>query len=133
MFSVTVPVYVKKGDDKRNYVKVDWCLYCEGKITSRISKHNISMHSERSLVKEIERCKADLNKKKKEKLMYKLQQLGNYKHNVKVNFIFQFIHFKTYFLSRIALSSLSHLRIFVTFKLLNATNQFSSFYSHPYV
>ncbi|XP_067947184.1 uncharacterized protein [Watersipora subatra] len=58
----------------------DWCLYCKQLFTSRISRHYKCQHQERSLVQEA----ILLPDKQQQKVLYKLQQLGNYQHNCTV-------------------------------------------------
>lgn len=79
--SVRVPVY-KSKDSARNYSKADFCYYCDRKLDSKISKHYLRTHTDRDLVKQIIMTEPGSGLKKK--LLYKLQQLGNYKHNRQV-------------------------------------------------
>ena len=78
-FAVQVPTY-KKGK-KRDYRKDAFCLYCERLFTSKIAPHYLRMHVDKPLVQQIMKEKSQ---SKREDLLYKLQQLGNYKHNTKV-------------------------------------------------
>lgn len=78
---MTVPVYQKKADGKRNYHKLDYCYYCEKKVPSKSSKHLLSRHTDREGVKEIIRSES---RQERKRLLYKLQQLGNYQHNTQV-------------------------------------------------
>lgn len=76
---VIVPIYEKK-DNGRNYSKTDHCYYCNKVIGSKISKHLLKMHTDRVAVQEIIQSSGE----HRGKLLYKLQQLGNYKHNTEV-------------------------------------------------
>lgn len=76
---VTVPIYVRKGG-KRDYNKADYCFYCSKKISSKITRHLISNHSDRKLVRDSIMAKGN----EKNKLLYRVRQLGNYQHNIEV-------------------------------------------------
>lgn len=78
--AVVVPVY-SKNNGRRNYSKKDICYYCEKTINSRISKHYLSVHTDRTLVQQV--ISADGEAERNDKL-YQLQHMGNFKHNTKV-------------------------------------------------
>lgn len=86
-FSVQVQVYKTVGDKKRNYNKEDYCYYCSKRFLSKISRHFLAMHTDRAAVQEIVKSEG----KNREDLLYRLQQLGNYKHNTEVSYMFSFI------------------------------------------
>ena len=67
---------------KRNYAKADYCYYCSKLFVSRISKHLLSVHRDKPEIEEALRYKPG---KVRHKLLYKLQQLGNYQHNKEVS------------------------------------------------
>ena len=79
---VSVHIYHKQKKNKleRNYSKEDFCYYCEKQVTSRVSKHYLSVHCDRGLVQEAIIAKGD----EKIKKLYKLRHLGNFRHNTKV-------------------------------------------------
>ena len=74
-------MYEKKISGKRNYQKADYCYYCKHKLLSKVSKHYLAVHTDKLLVQEIISSEG----KVRQDLMYKLQQMGNYDHNVKVS------------------------------------------------
>lgn len=76
---MTVPIYAKVGGSRRNYRKSDYCYYCEKEITSKIARHYIQQHADRHLVQKVITDGSD-----RKILLYKLQQLGNYRHNTQV-------------------------------------------------
>lgn len=77
---VIVPLYNRKNDGSRTYSKVDYCYYCEREFVSRISKHLLVMHANEDDVKRAARHSGE----KRKWLLYKIQCMGNYKHNMKV-------------------------------------------------
>lgn len=79
---VTVPVY-SLNDGKRNYRKADYCYYCNQKVTSKISRHLMSCHVDRKLVNDAVLAKGF----ERQNLLYKMRQLGNYQHNIKVTWL----------------------------------------------
>jgi hypothetical protein len=68
------------SESKRNYTKADYCYYCERKFVSSMRKHVLAMHTDRSLVQQIVTSTGPERKT----LLYKLQHLGNYRHNCQV-------------------------------------------------
>lgn len=80
---MTVPVYEKKSSGARNYKKDDYCFYCEKHFQSNIRTHYINMHPNEDLVSEA--TGLALESKERRKMFFKLQQLGNYKHNCKAS------------------------------------------------
>jgi len=79
VISVTVATYKTTGG-KRNYVKADYCLFCCQKYDSKISKHYMSVHSDQ--IGDI--LMMPVGSKKRKLALQKLQNEGNFQHNVKV-------------------------------------------------
>lgn len=75
-------VSVSLKSDGSKYRKVEYCLYCKQGFSSRISKHYMAAHKDKEEVQ-----KAVNEPVERQKLLYKLQQLGNYTHNCKVTFL----------------------------------------------
>jgi hypothetical protein len=53
ILAVTVPVYCKQADKKRNYRKVDVCLFCKKKFVSKIRMHYLNIHADKERVADI--------------------------------------------------------------------------------
>lgn len=79
-FTVTVPVF-PGAKEPNAHSKADHCLYCEQVIRSRISKHLLNIHQEQPEIKEA----IQVEGKQRQDKLYKVQCLGNFKHNVKVS------------------------------------------------
>lgn len=73
-----MPIYAAEG--KRDYGKSDYCYYCHVKIKSKVSRHLLRMHKDRSLVQSAILARG----KERSLILYKLRQLGNYQHNIQV-------------------------------------------------
>ncbi|XP_053380135.1 uncharacterized protein LOC128548751 [Mercenaria mercenaria] len=79
--NISVQVYESKGG-KRNYAKSDFCLFCKKEIESKIRNHLFAMHSDQPLVKEA--MTLPLKSLERRKALTKLQNEGNYVHNIEV-------------------------------------------------
>lgn len=81
LFSVTVDTYETKNG-KRNYSKTDFCLFCNGSYNSKMSKHLLSVHLKEEKVQNV--TALPLGSKERKAALQKLQNEGNFNHNVKV-------------------------------------------------
>ena len=78
---VSVHIYQKQKKNKleRNYSKEDFCYYCEKQVTSRVSKHYLSVHCDRGLGQDAIIAKGG----EKIKKMYKIWPLGKFRNKNK--------------------------------------------------
>lgn len=78
-FTVTVPHHQASG--KRNYTHPQACLFCKKIISSKMRRHYLSVHTDRSLVQKI------ISEKEKHQKDMKINHLinkGNFQHNAEV-------------------------------------------------
>ncbi|KAK7115637.1 hypothetical protein V1264_001471 [Littorina saxatilis] len=69
-------------DGKRNYQKPDYCLFCKGKYTSKISSHLLSVHCEEARVQAV--TALPCGSKERKRVLGLLQNEGNHLHNTEV-------------------------------------------------
>ena len=79
--SVSIPYYEPKNDGKRNYSKLDHCLFCNKVIKSKVSTHYLNSHTSEEKVRQ---AKLLPESPERNKILLELENRGNYKHNVKV-------------------------------------------------
>ena len=75
-------MYTKVGT-KRNYKKTDYCTYCGGQYTSKLSKHLMNVHMQEEEVKLA--MISPVGSKKRKAIWTQIMNEGNYKHNTKVH------------------------------------------------
>ena len=89
-FCSTVSLQTYQGkNEKRDYAKMNYCLYCEGKYISKISKHLMAVHRNEDGVKAA--MGLPVGSKARKMAFSKLQNEGNFQHNCKVCG-FRYIH-----------------------------------------
>jgi len=78
-----VPTYSEKDDGKRDYKKINYCLYCHRAFTSKISAHYMNIHADEERVrKALLFSKGSADRKK---CLLELEHRGNFVHNSKVS------------------------------------------------
>ncbi|XP_052812935.1 uncharacterized protein LOC128240355 isoform X3 [Mya arenaria] len=78
-------VYVesyKSNDGKRNYSKKSYCYYCKNLYKSKMSKHLFAVHAAEPRVRKISQMEVKSKSKRAE--LQKLNNEGNFNHNVEV-------------------------------------------------
>ncbi|XP_067941760.1 uncharacterized protein [Watersipora subatra] len=78
--SVTLQVYTAKEHGSKNYTRIDYCFYCEKAVKSRISRHYAGKHSEMTAVQKALKLVGN----ERHRAFAKIQNQGNFKHNMKV-------------------------------------------------
>jgi hypothetical protein len=81
MAGLTVAVYQPHDGNKRQYRKYDYCLYCEGSFTSKISVHYTNIHSNEEDVKKA--LLLPIHTRERKAAFQNLQNKGNFLHNAK--------------------------------------------------
>ncbi|XP_074656061.1 uncharacterized protein LOC141909522 [Tubulanus polymorphus] len=78
--NVTIPLYPQLDNGARCYSKLDYCLFCGWSFTSKISAHLRNMHFDEPQVQKA----LSLPFKERNLAFLKMQNEGNFMHNVKV-------------------------------------------------
>ena len=76
------PRRAPSNEKKKDYTKCERCYYCDQYFTSRMSRHLTRMHSIQPVVAA---AVAEKDPQKKARMMQKIQNLGNFVHNIDVS------------------------------------------------
>ena len=75
-------MYSAKEDGNRNYRKINCCYFCKRKFTSKISDYYLNIHVDEEEVRKIRLMEVGSSERKT--ALMKLENRGNFQHNVKV-------------------------------------------------
>ena len=81
---MTLATYVPHEDGRRNYSKVDYCLFCGRGFAASLRSHLLSSHRNEPRVQEVEEI--PLKSKERKHAFMLLRNEGNFLHNTKVRF-----------------------------------------------